>query len=105
MKIMKEKLSARLGIIPEIKENVATTSTIPLEVIVECVSNEDCPDQTKCEGNKFYFTEAVAIINALTAIGPMEAVASQSSIGAECDDDCPPGLVCDMVDCMCKLPD
>jgi hypothetical protein len=104
---VKEKLPARLEIIPEIKENMTTTSTtIPLEAIGECINNEDCPDQTKCEGNIFYQRIKSCGSDYKCYYGDWirgNCDQSKQNCGAACatDGDCAPGETCDTSNCMC----
>lgn len=104
MESMREKLPpSRLGIIPGITENVTTTT---LESIVECANNEDCPDQTKCEGSIFYQKIGSCGSDYKCYYGDWvrgNCAQSKQNCRAACatDGDCGPDETCNTSDCVC----
>jgi len=111
MESMKEKIRPfPLQIIPEITPNETTTSTIiPTETtILECVSNENCQVQMKCEGTIYYYkTGTCGSNNKCSYDDWVRGTCEQSKnyCKAECNiGDCPPGSECDINTCKCLEP-
>jgi len=115
------KLS-RLGITPEEMPNETTTSTtVPMEMgILGCNTTEDCPEQTKCDGEMFYYRNGSCGSDNNCSYSDWNSGNCTQSVqycGAECynDADCGSGFnacngdkvvhvtpYCDSKSCTCK---
>jgi hypothetical protein len=111
---VKEKLfPSRLEIIPGIEKNVTTTVTttflLETTIPVECDTDEDCLNQTKCEGRRFYYKIGTCGSDQKCYYGDWimgNCSLSVQNCGAECvrDSDCEelfPGTICNLESCMC----
>jgi len=117
-----KSILSRLQIIPEettnetlnetttsleiIPNTTITSTTIFLEKsMIDCNNNEDCPEQTKCEGNMFLYRNGICGSDNKCSYGDWNFGNCTLSIqycGVQCDDESDCGGIPCRPDCTCE---